>query len=146
MDRGGSRCVGYRRLFFALGLLSRSAGRLHRIFLEQNRYGRPGKVLVVFCGVEILLFLIPKVWAKRANLFTAAVTLAYMIRCFILYTGCYKGICPERRLGIFLVLGGAVIALAASLLPDLSVRDSGLDKAGDGEGAAGGQGADDHDA
>jgi len=92
-------------------------------FSEQNRYGRPGKVLILFCGVEILLFLIPKLWAKRANLFTAAVTVAWSIRCFILYTGCYKGMCPERRLGIFLVLGGAVVALVASLLPDLSVRE-----------------------
>ena len=92
-------------------------------FSEQNRYGRPGKVLIVFCGVEILLFLIPKIWAKRANLFTAAVTLAWCIRCFILYTGCYKGMCPAYRPGIFLVLGGAAIALAASLLPDLSVRE-----------------------
>lgn len=92
-------------------------------FSEQNRYGRPGKVLVVFCGVEILLFLVPKVWAKRANLFTAAVTLAWSIKSYMLYTACYKGICPERRLGIFLVLGGAAIALVASLLPDLSVRE-----------------------
>jgi hypothetical protein len=92
-------------------------------FSEQNRYGRPGKVLIVFCGVEILLFLIPKIWAKRANLFTAAVTVAWGIRSYILYTGCYKGMCPERRLGIFLVLGGAVVALLASLLPDLSVPD-----------------------
>jgi hypothetical protein len=92
-------------------------------FSEQNRYGRPGKVLIVFCGVEILLFLIPKIWAKRANLFTAAVTLAWSIKSYMLYTACYKGTCPERRLGIFLVLGGAAIALAASLLPDLSVRE-----------------------
>ena len=92
-------------------------------FSEQNRYGRPGKVLIVFCGVEILLFLIPKIWAKRANLFMAAVTVAWSIRSYILYTGCYKGMCPERRLGIFLILGGSVIALVASLLPDLSVPD-----------------------
>jgi hypothetical protein len=92
-------------------------------FSEQNRYGRPGKVLIVFCGVEILLFLMPKIWAKRANLFTAAVTLAWSIKSYMLYTACYKGICPERRIGIFLVLGGAAVALAASLLPDLSVRE-----------------------
>jgi hypothetical protein len=92
-------------------------------FSEQNRYGRPGKVLVVFCGVEIFLFLIPKIWAKRANLFIGAVTLAWSIKSYMLYTACYKGICPERRLGIFLVLGGAAIALVASLLPDLSVRE-----------------------
>ena len=93
------------------------------LFSEQNRYGRPGKVLVVFCGVEILLFLIQKIWAKRANLFIGAVTLAWSIKSYMLYTACYKGICPERRLGIFLVLGGAAIALVASLLPDLSVRE-----------------------
>jgi hypothetical protein len=92
-------------------------------FSEQNRYGRPGKVLIVFCGVEILLFLMPKIWAKRANLFTAAVTLAWSIKSYMLYTACYKGICPERRIGIFLVLGGAAVALVASLLPDLSVRE-----------------------
>jgi hypothetical protein len=92
-------------------------------FSEQNRYGRPGKVLIVFCGVEILLFLIPKIWAKRANLFIGAVTLAWSIKSYMLYTACYKGICPERRLGIFLVLAGAAIALVASLLPDLSVRE-----------------------
>jgi hypothetical protein len=92
-------------------------------FSEQNRYGRPGKVLIVFCGVEILLFLMPKIWAKRANLFTAAVTLAWSIKSYMLYTACYKGICPERRIGIFLVLGGAAVALAASLLPDLSLRE-----------------------
>ena len=59
----------------------------------------------------------------RANLFIAAVTLAWSIKSYMLYTACYKGICPERRLGIFLVLGGAAIALVASLLPDLSVRE-----------------------
>ncbi len=92
-------------------------------FSEQNRYGRPGKVLIVLCVVETLLFLTPRIWAKRANLFMSAVTLAWGIKSYMLYTACYRGICPERRLGIFLVLGGAAIMLAASLLPDLSVKE-----------------------
>jgi hypothetical protein len=92
-------------------------------FSEQNRYGRPGKVLIVFCAVDIFLFLTPRLWAKRANLFTSAVTLAWSIKSYMLYTACYRGICPERRLGIFLVLGGAAFMLAASLLPDLSVKE-----------------------
>ena len=92
-------------------------------FSEQNRYGRPGKVLIVLCGAEILFFLVPRIWAKRANLFTAAVTLAWGVKSYMLYTACYRGICPERRAGIWLVLGGAVVALVASLLPDLSVKE-----------------------
>jgi hypothetical protein len=92
-------------------------------FSDQNRYGRPGKLLLIFCGAEILFFLVPRVWAKRANLFTGAVTLAWGVKSYILYTACYRGICPERRVGLLLVLGGAAVALAASLLPDLSVKE-----------------------
>jgi hypothetical protein len=92
-------------------------------FSEQNRYGRPGKVLMVFSIVEIVFFLIPTVWAKRANLFVAAVGFAWGIKCYILYTACYRGECPERRTGLFLILGGTLIALVASLLPDLPVKE-----------------------
>ena len=45
-------------------------------FSEQNRYGRPGKVLVAFSVLQIVFFLIPKIWAKRANIFLGAITFA----------------------------------------------------------------------
>jgi hypothetical protein len=91
-------------------------------FSEQNRYGKPGEFLTFFCIVMIVLFAIPKVWAKRTNLVVAAITLAFAIRSYLLYTGCYRGICPEKRVGIFLVLLGAAITMVASLLPDLPVK------------------------
>jgi len=91
-------------------------------FSEQNRYGRPGKVLVFLGAIEIILFLIPRVWAKRANIFTSAIMLAWGFKSFLLYTACYQGICPGRRIGIFLVLGGAVIVMVASLTPKLPVK------------------------
>lgn len=92
-------------------------------FSEQDRYGRPGDILLFFCVVMILLFVIPRIWAKRTNIFMAAITLAFVVRCYILYTGCYRGICPEKRVGIFLVLLGAVIAMTATLLPRLPVGE-----------------------
>jgi hypothetical protein len=91
-------------------------------FSEMNRYGRPGKILVLFSAVMILLFLVPKVWAKRTNIVVAGMTLAFAIKCYILYTACYRGICPEKRIGIFLILLAAGIAMLASLLPDLPVK------------------------
>jgi hypothetical protein len=91
-------------------------------FSEQNRYGRPGQFLTFFSAVMIVLFLIPKVWAKRTNIVMTAITTAFTIRCFLLYTACYRGICPEKRIGIFLVLLAAGIAIVASLLPDLPVK------------------------
>ena len=91
-------------------------------FSEQNIYGRPGKVFIFFGGISILLFLIPRVWAKRTNILVAALAVAFGVKSYILYTACYRGTCPERRAGIFLVVAGAAIAFMASLLPDLPVK------------------------
>jgi hypothetical protein len=91
-------------------------------FSEQNRYGRPGKVIIVLGAVMIFFFLLPRVWAKRSNIFVAAVTFAWGIKSYILYTACYRGICPDKKAGIFLVLASSVVVLAAALLPDLPVR------------------------
>lgn len=92
-------------------------------FSEQNRYGRPGRLLTFFSLAMMLLFLIPKVWAKRINMVVAAITIAFAIRSYILFTACYRGICPEKRMGVFLLLLAAAIALAATLVPDLTVRE-----------------------
>lgn len=92
-------------------------------FSQQNIYGRPGKVLTFFAVIDIILFLIPRVWAKRANILVAAMALAFGVKSYILYTACYRGICPGYRAGIFLVVAAAVIVLVASLLPDLPVRN-----------------------
>ena len=93
-------------------------------FSEGNAYGRPGKVFLFFCIVEIGLFLVPKVWAKRANLLVGAMTIAFGIKTYILYTACYRGICPDKRLGIFLILVVPFIMLAAAVLPDLAVKEN----------------------
>jgi len=92
-------------------------------FSEQNIYGRPGKILAFFVIIDIVLFLVPRVWAKRANILVAAMAFAFSVKSYILFTACYHGICPESRIGLFLVLGGAVIVLLASLLPDMPVKD-----------------------
>jgi len=92
-------------------------------FSEGNAYGRSGKIFVFFSVVEILLFLIPKVWAKRANILVAAMTIAFGVKSYILFTACYRGICPDKRLGIFLVLIAPFIILAAAVLPDLPVKE-----------------------
>jgi hypothetical protein len=92
-------------------------------FSQQNIYGRPGKIIAFFALINIVLFVIPRVWAKRTNILAAAMVFAFGIKSYVLYTACYRGICPARRAGIFLVVLGALIVLITSLLPDLPVRD-----------------------
>ena len=91
-------------------------------FSEQNRYGRPGLVLIFLSAIMIVLYLVPKVWAKRSNILVAAISFAFCIKCFNLYDACYRGICPDKKAGIYIVLAASIIALAAALFPDLPVK------------------------
>jgi hypothetical protein len=91
-------------------------------FSEGNAYGRPGRIFVVLGIVQIVLFLVPRVWAKRANLFVSAITIAFAFKSYILFTACYQGICPDKRAGVFLMLVAPVIMLVAALLVDLPVK------------------------
>jgi hypothetical protein len=92
-------------------------------FSEKNTYGRPGKVFVFLSVIAIILFLTPKIWAKRANIFVGALTIAFGIKCFLLFTACYKGICPDKKLGIFLVLIASAVMTLAAVLPDIKLKE-----------------------
>jgi hypothetical protein len=80
-------------------------------------FGRPGKLNLIFAAFSIVLFSVPKIWAKRTNVFIAALNLSWSFRNYLLVTGCMMGECPEKRLGIFLLVTLAIIIQAMSLLP-----------------------------
>lgn len=90
-------------------------------FSENNDYGKPGKVFMVFAVVAIVFFLIPRVWAKRWNLLIGALTVAFAIKSFIVFSGCYRGICPTKQAGLWIMLLTAVVLLVMTLLPDMKV-------------------------
>jgi hypothetical protein len=92
-------------------------------FSEKNMYGKPGKFLVFLSLVGGLLFIVPRVWAKRANILVTAIVLAFSIKSFMLFSACYHGTCPEKRLGIFLMLFAPVIMVIASIFPDIQLKD-----------------------
>ena len=97
-------------------------------FSEKNAYGKPGKFLIIFSVVSIALLLIPRIWAKRTNLFVTGIMLAYAIKTYILYTSCYNAYCPEKRAGIYLVVALSVIQFVMSLFPDMKINTE--DKSG----------------
>jgi len=61
--------------------------------------------------------LIPKIWAKRINIFIAAINLALAIKNYILFTMCREGICPEKKAGIYLLLLVSIFLLAMTFFP-----------------------------
>jgi hypothetical protein len=93
-------------------------------FSENNNYGRPGRAFAVLSIIAVIFFLIPRVWSKRWNLFICAITFAFAIKSFILFSSCYRGICPERKAGIWLMLVVSALMLVMSILPDVKVKKS----------------------
>src|SRR5439155_20821938 len=80
-------------------------------FSEDNIYCKPGKVFIILAIVAVVFFAIQKLWSKRWNLFLCGVIVAYAIKSFIVFSGCYNGICPERKAGLWMMLGAAILML-----------------------------------
>ncbi len=93
-------------------------------YTYNNMYGKPGKVFVVLGAVAVIFYLVPKIWAKRINMFLCVLVLAFAIKTFILYSGCYRGTCPEKQAGLWIMLSLSAIMMIASLLPDLKIKSS----------------------
>ena len=88
----------------------------------KNEYGKPGKFMVVFGAVSFALMLLPRLWAKRVNLFLCALTVGYTIKTYILFSSCYNNYCPETEPGIYVMLVASVLMLTASIFPQLPAR------------------------
>lgn len=86
-------------------------------FSYKNYYGKPGKLIIALTVVIFVFMIIPRVWAKRTNLFLAALLLAYAITCYIRFGSCYNNLCPERLSGLYLMLTSAIIVLIAAMFP-----------------------------
>jgi hypothetical protein len=92
-------------------------------FSEKNSYGKPGMLLILFSVLSMLLFWVPRLWAKRLNLAWTAVLTAYCFRNFIRYSGCYAGYCPDKKIGLYLIVVCSTMMLVSSTLPDIKLRN-----------------------
>jgi hypothetical protein len=92
-------------------------------FTENNIYGKPGNVFVVMSIIASVFFAIQKVWAKRWNMFICALILSYAIKSFIMYSGCYRGICPDKLAGLWIMLASAVLMMVMALFPDVKLKE-----------------------
>ena len=95
-----------------------------------NNYGRPGKMLVTIGVIVFILMVLPKIWAKRANLFICALGVGYAVKTYILFVSCYNAYCPEKKAGVYLMLTATIIMLVASAFPQLALKDAGPKKTG----------------
>ncbi|HEU4470734.1 MAG TPA: hypothetical protein VFR58_06615 [Flavisolibacter sp.] len=67
-------------------------------------FGKPGLFHLVICSIYLLLVLIPKPWSLRIAFFVSTLNIAWALRNFILISACRGGICPDKHIGLYLVL------------------------------------------
>ncbi|MEO6818327.1 MAG: hypothetical protein ABI266_09130 [Ginsengibacter sp.] len=90
-------------------------------FTYQNMYGKPAKAFIFLAVVSLVLIYVNKIWAKRTLLFLSAVTIAYTIKTFVLFTSCYSGVCPQKEYGLYLLIISVVGLVVASVFPDIKL-------------------------
>ncbi len=86
-----------------------------------TNFGKPAKLHLILSGIAIVLYLIPKIWAKRINIIICLLAVAWGVRNFLLYARCEMGTCPERAYGLYLLLFGSIVMLIMALFPDLKI-------------------------
>jgi hypothetical protein len=88
---------------------------------EGTNFGKPGLFNCILCGVMAILFLVPRIWAKRTNVFIAALNLAWSFRNYLLLSSCMMGECPEKKPALFAILGLALVAQLMALFPKMEL-------------------------
>ena len=86
-------------------------------FTTGNYYGRAGIVILVISGLIFLLMLLPRLWAKRVNLFLAAILIAYCIRTYIIFTSALFEGEVQKLPGIYLIILFAFIIMLSAVFP-----------------------------
>jgi hypothetical protein len=85
-----------------------------------TRFGRPGLFLDFFTVLSLLLFAIPKIWAKRTNIFIWAIVFTWSIRNYILVSTCLMGECPVKQPALYVLVGASLVVMIMTLLPTIN--------------------------
>ena len=88
-----------------------------------TNFGKPGLINFALCVVMLVMFVVPTIWAKRTNVFIAALNLAWSFRNYLLLSSCMMGECPEKKWGLYVLVFLAFVIQIMALLPKLEVKN-----------------------
>jgi hypothetical protein len=87
----------------------------------ENKLGMPGVLHMAFLVFFIACTFIQRIWAKRANILVVSLNIGWAIRNFFVLSVCIGGDCPEKRPGLYLMLGSSIVMLITALVPDIKI-------------------------
>ncbi|MBK7883381.1 MAG: hypothetical protein IPJ81_06035 [Chitinophagaceae bacterium] len=92
------------------------------VYSYKNEYGKPGKYMIVIGVLAILFILLPRLWAKRVNMFLCGLLVGYSIKTYVMYTSCYNAYCPQKLPWIYVMLTATVFMLLAAIFTDFKIK------------------------
>lgn len=91
---------------------------------EGTLFGKPGLLNIILTIVMVFFFAIPRIWSKRTNVFIGALNFAWSVRNYLILTNCFMGECPEKKLGIFLLLLLSFVLLLFTFFPNIKEKEN----------------------
>ncbi len=88
-----------------------------------TNFGKPGYFHILLSALFIVCTIIQRVWAKRLNLLVTALNTGWALRNFFIISTCQGGECPEKQIGLYLVLLSSLLLLLSALFPDMKLKE-----------------------
>lgn len=79
-------------------------------------FGKPGYFNLLLTVFYIVLTLVPRLWAKRINIFVATINMAWVFRNYLLLSRCEAGECPEKQSFFYIFILAGVCMFIGALL------------------------------
>src|SRR4030095_5142926 len=91
-------------------------------------FGKPGYFHFMLAGLYLILHFIPRLWAKRFNIFVSALNIGWAARNYFLISACSGVECPDKKTALYIVLVSSFIMLIAALLPEVKIAEENTDR------------------
>lgn len=98
-------------------------GGIHGKVNNELSFGQQWISHSLFCVIMILLFQVPKVWAKRTNIFIAVLHLGWTIKNYLIFSMCRLGECPVIKPALYLLLVSAIVIQVMTFLPKMELKE-----------------------
>ena len=101
--------------------INKTFSGIHGVVNADLSFGRqliPHSFFAIFL---IIFFSIPKIWAKRTNIFFGLINFGWAIKNYIIFSLCRQGECPKIKLGLYLVVLFSSVIQVMVLTPKLEI-------------------------
>jgi hypothetical protein len=90
--------------------------------VAETNFGQPAKFMLYMGVMNIILFALPYIPAKRFNMVFAILNFSWTIRNFLILSACAMGECPQKQWPLYACVVVSFAILIMTFLPKIDVN------------------------